>query len=155
MEYYHQHFLWRVGNRLGTMLKVDDLTSIHSRGRLVRFYVELDLYHQLAGKDPLPSVGEVATPINNGTPPLPTIPDHYLPSKSTLSPPILRPCMLAHKPMRRPSPLTSNKRDSSEPNIHNVGSRFDILIATNPMITTITDGGELALHVGDTPSLHT
>ncbi|XP_057746892.1 uncharacterized protein LOC130966140 [Arachis stenosperma] len=42
-ELYNKYFLWKVGKALGTMLKVDDLTSIHSRGRFARICVEIDL----------------------------------------------------------------------------------------------------------------
>ncbi|KAJ1427557.1 Reverse transcriptase zinc-binding domain [Sesbania bispinosa] len=47
MELYNKHFLWRAGQQLDTMLKVDDLTSIHSRGRFARICVEIDLRRQL------------------------------------------------------------------------------------------------------------
>lgn len=30
MELYNTELLWRIGSKLGTMLKVDRLTSIHS-----------------------------------------------------------------------------------------------------------------------------
>lgn len=33
LELYNDHFLWRVGSKLGTMLKIDNLTSVHSRGK--------------------------------------------------------------------------------------------------------------------------
>ena len=36
-------FLKRIGSTLGTMLKVDKLTSIHDRGKFARICVELDL----------------------------------------------------------------------------------------------------------------
>ncbi|XP_015955607.1 uncharacterized protein LOC107479996 [Arachis duranensis] len=42
-ELYNKYFLWKVGKMLGTMLKVDDLTSIHSRGCFARLCVEIDL----------------------------------------------------------------------------------------------------------------
>nr|KYP54029.1 hypothetical protein KK1_000195 [Cajanus cajan] len=32
IELYNERFLWRVGSKLGSMLKIDKLTSIHSRG---------------------------------------------------------------------------------------------------------------------------
>ena len=47
MELYNQKFLWRVGERIGTMLKVDELTSIHSRGKFARICVEMDLRKKL------------------------------------------------------------------------------------------------------------
>ncbi|RDX78833.1 hypothetical protein CR513_40836, partial [Mucuna pruriens] len=40
-------FLWRVGSKLGMMLKVNKLTSIHSRGQYTRFCDEVDLYKRL------------------------------------------------------------------------------------------------------------
>lgn len=43
MELYHSQFLWRIRTWLGTMLKVDKLTSIHSKGKYARICVELDL----------------------------------------------------------------------------------------------------------------
>ena len=46
-ELYNQKFLWRVGSKLGTMLKIDNLTSIHSRGRFATICVELDLRREL------------------------------------------------------------------------------------------------------------
>lgn len=41
MELYNTDFLWRIGSGLGTMLKVDHLTSIHSKGQYVCIYVEI------------------------------------------------------------------------------------------------------------------
>ncbi|XP_057744969.1 uncharacterized protein LOC130962820 [Arachis stenosperma] len=35
-ELYNKYFLWKFGKSLGTMLKVDELTSIHSRGKFAR-----------------------------------------------------------------------------------------------------------------------
>jgi hypothetical protein len=43
LELYNAEFLWRIGSSLGTMLKIDRLTSIHSRGKFARICVELDL----------------------------------------------------------------------------------------------------------------
>ena len=43
MELYNPKFLWGVGEKIGTMLKVDELTSIHSRGKFARICVEVDL----------------------------------------------------------------------------------------------------------------
>jgi hypothetical protein len=48
IELCNHRFLWRIGSTLGTMLKVDRLTSIHSRGKFARICVELDLEKQLA-----------------------------------------------------------------------------------------------------------
>lgn len=42
-ELYNTNFLWRIESGLGTMLKVDRLTSIHSRGQYARICVEIDL----------------------------------------------------------------------------------------------------------------
>ncbi|XP_057724138.1 uncharacterized protein LOC130940104 [Arachis stenosperma] len=42
-ELYNKYFLWKVGKALGTMLKIDELTSIHSRGKFARVCVEIDL----------------------------------------------------------------------------------------------------------------
>ncbi|RYR02393.1 hypothetical protein Ahy_B06g081187 [Arachis hypogaea] len=43
IELYNKFFLWKVGKTLGTMLKVDELTSIHSRDKFARICVEIDL----------------------------------------------------------------------------------------------------------------
>lgn len=43
LELYNDMFLTRVGSTLGHMLKVDRLTSIHSRGQFARICVEVDL----------------------------------------------------------------------------------------------------------------
>ena len=47
MELYNPKFLWRAGAKLGTMLKIDENTSIHSRGKFARICVEIDLRRQL------------------------------------------------------------------------------------------------------------
>ncbi|XP_027368417.1 uncharacterized protein LOC113874394 [Abrus precatorius] len=47
MELYNTNFLRRVGSKIGTMLKVDQITSIHSRGRFARICVELDIRKKL------------------------------------------------------------------------------------------------------------
>lgn len=47
MELYNDHFLWRVGSMLGTMLRVDENTSVHSRGRFARLCIEVDLQREL------------------------------------------------------------------------------------------------------------
>nr|KYP46870.1 Transposon TX1 uncharacterized [Cajanus cajan] len=44
IELYNSRFLTRVGNILGTMLKIDKLTSIQSRGKFARICVEMDLH---------------------------------------------------------------------------------------------------------------
>ncbi|CAL0318591.1 unnamed protein product [Lupinus luteus] len=43
IELYNQRFLSCVGASLGKMLKIDQLTSIHSRGKFARICVEMDL----------------------------------------------------------------------------------------------------------------
>lgn len=43
LESYNDTFLKRLGARLGSMLKIDRLTSIHSRGQFARICVEIDL----------------------------------------------------------------------------------------------------------------
>lgn len=43
LELYNKTFLSRIGGSLGTFLKMDRLTSIHSRGQFARFCVEMDL----------------------------------------------------------------------------------------------------------------
>ncbi|XP_020236355.1 uncharacterized protein LOC109815942 [Cajanus cajan] len=50
IELYHDRFLWRVGNKLGTMLKIDKLTSIHSRGKFAQICVEINLNKKLVSK---------------------------------------------------------------------------------------------------------
>nr|KYP68757.1 hypothetical protein KK1_022398 [Cajanus cajan]KYP68759.1 hypothetical protein KK1_022400 [Cajanus cajan] len=47
IELFNDRFLWRVGSKLGTMLKIDKLTSIQSRGRFARICVEIDLKKKL------------------------------------------------------------------------------------------------------------
>lgn len=42
MELYNSNFLWRIGSGLGNMLKIDRMTSIHSRGKYARICVEMD-----------------------------------------------------------------------------------------------------------------
>ncbi|KAL4359393.1 hypothetical protein AHAS_Ahas08G0072900 [Arachis hypogaea] len=46
-ELYNRFFLGKVGNSLGTMLKINGHTSIHSRGKFARICVEVDLRQQL------------------------------------------------------------------------------------------------------------
>lgn len=43
LELYNETFLRRLGGSLGTFLKIDKLTSIHSRGQFARLSVEIDL----------------------------------------------------------------------------------------------------------------
>ncbi|RYR54220.1 hypothetical protein Ahy_A06g029483 isoform A [Arachis hypogaea] len=47
VELYTQPFLWRVKGKIGSMLKIDQTTSIHLRGKFVRLCVEIDLRHKL------------------------------------------------------------------------------------------------------------
>ncbi|QHO51547.1 uncharacterized protein DS421_1g31800 [Arachis hypogaea] len=47
IELYNHRFLSRVGSTLGTMLKIDRATSVHSRGRFARICVELGLSKKL------------------------------------------------------------------------------------------------------------
>ncbi|RYR69097.1 hypothetical protein Ahy_A03g015629 isoform A [Arachis hypogaea] len=47
IELYNHQFLWRVGLTLGTMLKIDRATSIHSCGRFARICVDIDLTKKL------------------------------------------------------------------------------------------------------------
>ncbi|RYQ89109.1 hypothetical protein Ahy_B09g095925 [Arachis hypogaea] len=42
-ELYNKYFIWKVGKVLGTMSKIDEFTSIHSRGKFTRICVEIDL----------------------------------------------------------------------------------------------------------------
>jgi hypothetical protein len=48
LELYNAQFLWRIGSALGNMLKIDQITSIHSRGKYARICVEIDLDKPLA-----------------------------------------------------------------------------------------------------------
>nr|KYP39534.1 LINE-1 reverse transcriptase isogeny [Cajanus cajan] len=50
IELFNDRFLWRVGSKLGTMLKIDKLTSIQSRGRFARICVEIDLQKKLVSQ---------------------------------------------------------------------------------------------------------
>lgn len=47
LELYNDRFLWRVGAKLGCLLKIDRLTSIQSRGQFARICVEIDLSKKL------------------------------------------------------------------------------------------------------------
>lgn len=42
-ELYNSRFLWRIGSYMGNMLKIDKMTSVHSRGQYARICVEVDL----------------------------------------------------------------------------------------------------------------
>ncbi|KAJ1382865.1 hypothetical protein SESBI_43849 [Sesbania bispinosa] len=46
-ELYNPHFLSRAGSKLGTMLKIDETTSIHTCGRFTRICIDVDLSYQL------------------------------------------------------------------------------------------------------------
>lgn len=50
IELCNTRFLWRIGSKLGTMLKVDMLTSVHSRARFARICVEIDLRRKFVPK---------------------------------------------------------------------------------------------------------
>lgn len=50
IELCNAKFLWRVGSHIGTMLKVDNTTSIQTRAKFARIWVELDLRKQLIPK---------------------------------------------------------------------------------------------------------
>ncbi|RYR46122.1 hypothetical protein Ahy_A07g031870 [Arachis hypogaea] len=43
IKLYNHRFLWQVRSTIGTTLKIDRATSIHSCGKFARIYVELDL----------------------------------------------------------------------------------------------------------------
>lgn len=47
LEFYNDKFLWRVGAKLGSLLKIDRFTSIHCRGQFARICVEIDLSRKL------------------------------------------------------------------------------------------------------------
>ncbi|XP_072058356.1 uncharacterized protein [Arachis hypogaea] len=47
IELYNHRFLWRIRSAIGTMLKIDRATSIHSRGRFARICIEIDLTKKL------------------------------------------------------------------------------------------------------------
>lgn len=50
IELCNATFLWRVGSTIGTMLKVDMLTSVNLRARFARICVEIDLCKMLVPK---------------------------------------------------------------------------------------------------------
>ncbi|XP_016206877.1 uncharacterized protein LOC107647304 [Arachis ipaensis] len=47
VELYTQPFLWKVRGKIGSMLKIDQTTSIHSREKFARLCVEIDLWRKL------------------------------------------------------------------------------------------------------------
>ncbi|XP_061374672.1 uncharacterized protein LOC133316890 [Gastrolobium bilobum] len=49
IEFYYEAFFRRIGNWLGKMIKVDNNTNAHVRGRFARICVELDLSQPLKG----------------------------------------------------------------------------------------------------------
>lgn len=50
IEMCNAKFLWRVGSNIGTMLKVNTLTSVHFRATFARICVEIDLRKKLVPK---------------------------------------------------------------------------------------------------------
>ncbi|KAL4337632.1 hypothetical protein AHAS_Ahas12G0129600 [Arachis hypogaea] len=44
---YNGYFLWKLEKTMDTMLRTDELTSIHSRGKFAHICVEIDLRNQL------------------------------------------------------------------------------------------------------------
>lgn len=50
IELCNAKYLYRVGSKISTMLKIDSLTSVHSRARFARICVEIDLRKQLVPK---------------------------------------------------------------------------------------------------------
>ena len=50
IEYFDFNFLMRVGSKLGKLVKVDDATSVVSRGHYARICVEVDLMRSLVSK---------------------------------------------------------------------------------------------------------
>ncbi|RYR19228.1 hypothetical protein Ahy_B03g063946 [Arachis hypogaea] len=46
-ELYNRYFLWKVGKSIGTMHKVDEHTSIYSRGKFAHICMEIDLSKKL------------------------------------------------------------------------------------------------------------
>ncbi|XP_057747402.1 uncharacterized protein LOC130966604 [Arachis stenosperma] len=59
IELYNHRFLSRVGSAIGTMLKIDRTTSIHSRGKFARICVEIDLSKKL-----VPRISVLETTLN-------------------------------------------------------------------------------------------
>ncbi|RYR24146.1 hypothetical protein Ahy_B02g057647 [Arachis hypogaea] len=50
IKLYNYYFVWRVGSAIEAMLKIDKTTSIHSRDRFARIYVEIDLTKKFVPK---------------------------------------------------------------------------------------------------------
>lgn len=50
MEYYDHTFLFRIGEKIGTPKKIDDATSLMSRGKFARLCVEVDITKPLLSK---------------------------------------------------------------------------------------------------------
>nr|KYP71396.1 Retrovirus-related Pol polyprotein LINE-1 [Cajanus cajan] len=50
IQLFKDKFLWRVGSKLGNMLKIDKLTSVQSRGRFARICVEIHLGRKLVSQ---------------------------------------------------------------------------------------------------------
>ncbi|KAL4343570.1 hypothetical protein AHAS_Ahas11G0091600 [Arachis hypogaea] len=74
IELYNHRFLWRVGSAIGTMLKIDKTTSIHSRSRFARICVEIDLAKKLLPRTSImgsisnfeqPSSGRTRSPVES------------------------------------------------------------------------------------------
>lgn len=67
VELCNDKLLTRIGNTLGTMLKIDKLTSLHQRGKFARICVELDLDKALASHISMfPLSMKVSTPYVSG-----------------------------------------------------------------------------------------
>ncbi|KAG4938668.1 hypothetical protein JHK86_044809 [Glycine max] len=50
IELFNDQFLWRLGSTLGEMLKIDQVTTIQSKGKFARICIELDLDKSLQPK---------------------------------------------------------------------------------------------------------
>lgn len=50
IEYYGEEYLMKIGEKVGTPIKVDDATSLTTRGRFARMCVEIDLTKPLLAK---------------------------------------------------------------------------------------------------------
>ena len=48
IEYYHPNFLKYVGNKLGKLLKIDEVTSASIRGRFARLCVQVNIAYPLS-----------------------------------------------------------------------------------------------------------
>lgn len=49
-EYYNRIFLWKIGKRIGTPIKIDEATSLVSRGKYARLCVEVDITKPLLAR---------------------------------------------------------------------------------------------------------